>query len=78
MEVNDYALRQLLHALPAANVAFLKRLLTFLRRVAAYSSKNHMVAESLATFFGMVPHDVRPNLWMRRAINLTFVVQGRP
>jgi len=50
--VNESALRQLLHALPAPNVAFLKRLLPFLRQVAAHASKNQLVAESLATFFG--------------------------
>jgi len=52
MQVNESALRQLLHVLPPPNVAILKRLLAFLRKVASYSSKNHMVAESLATFFG--------------------------
>lgn len=51
--MNESALRQLLHALPAPNVAFLKRLLPFLRQVAAHASKNQLVAESLATFFGM-------------------------
>lgn len=54
LQVNESALRQLLHALPAPNVAFLKRLLPFLRQVAAHASKNQLVAESLATFFGPV------------------------